>query len=161
MNTWIQINVGWGFAVTFSALIVSKTSGGHLNPAVTMLFFTLKLIDFKTMIVYFISQVFGAFLGAAGVYVLYYGRLQHGEKQAQLVLQICLTPTTMVTDQLRVIKQLPASSPPFPLTGLPPGVHSLTKLLGLDCSACSWLQSSTNALKSRNISIVFFSAWFC
>uniref|UniRef100_A0AC35G6G4 Aquaporin n=1 Tax=Panagrolaimus sp. PS1159 TaxID=55785 RepID=A0AC35G6G4_9BILA len=72
MNTWIQINVGWGFAVTFSALAVSKVSGGHLNPAVTMLFFTFKIIDFKTMLVYFISQVIGAFLGAAGVYVLYY-----------------------------------------------------------------------------------------
>uniref|UniRef100_A0AC34FMT0 Aquaporin n=1 Tax=Panagrolaimus sp. ES5 TaxID=591445 RepID=A0AC34FMT0_9BILA len=72
MNTWIQINVGWGFAVTFSASAVSKVSGGHLNPAVTMLFFTFKLIDFKTMIVYFVSQIFGAFLGAAGVYALYY-----------------------------------------------------------------------------------------
>lgn len=53
MNTWIQINVGWGFAVTFSALAVSKVSGGHLNPAVTMLFFTFKIIDFKTMLIYF------------------------------------------------------------------------------------------------------------
>uniref|UniRef100_A0A914QNJ7 Uncharacterized protein n=1 Tax=Panagrolaimus davidi TaxID=227884 RepID=A0A914QNJ7_9BILA len=61
MNTWIQINVGWGFAVTFSALTVSKVSGGHLNPAVT-------IIDYN----YYSSQIIGAFLGAAGVYVLYY-----------------------------------------------------------------------------------------
>uniref|UniRef100_A0AC34PYU3 Aquaporin n=1 Tax=Panagrolaimus sp. JU765 TaxID=591449 RepID=A0AC34PYU3_9BILA len=77
MNTWIQINVGWGFAVTFSALLVSRTSGGHLNPAVSFMMFTFGKIDFISLIVYCICQVLGAFLGACLVYVVYYDLINH------------------------------------------------------------------------------------
>lgn len=49
--------------------------GGHINPAITLMFFTFGTINLVTTIVYFIAQTFGAFLGALCVYFFYIGIL--------------------------------------------------------------------------------------
>ncbi|VDK78336.1 unnamed protein product [Litomosoides sigmodontis] len=71
INTWVQINVGWGFAITISVTSVSHISGGHLNPAISVLFFTMGELDVVSLLVYIASQHVGAFLGAAATYVIY------------------------------------------------------------------------------------------
>ncbi|KAE9547889.1 hypothetical protein FO519_008899 [Halicephalobus sp. NKZ332] len=77
LNTWIHINLGWGFALTLCVFMTSKTSGGHMNPAVSFLMFTLKHLSFVDFIFYSIAQTAGAFVGAGMAYVVYYDQLQH------------------------------------------------------------------------------------
>ncbi|CAJ0952494.1 unnamed protein product, partial [Mesorhabditis belari] len=42
INSWFHVNFGWGLALTFSALATYQTSGGHLNPAISLLMVTLE-----------------------------------------------------------------------------------------------------------------------
>ncbi|VIO93964.1 Major intrinsic protein [Brugia malayi] len=71
INTWVQINVGWGFAITISVTSVSHISGGHLNPAISVLFFSMGMLDIISLPIYIIAQHIGAFFGAAATYVIY------------------------------------------------------------------------------------------
>ncbi|VDM98821.1 unnamed protein product, partial [Onchocerca ochengi] len=71
INSWVQINVGWGFAITISVTSVSHLSGGHLNPAISALFLSMGMLDIVSFVVYIIFQHIGAFLGAAATYAVY------------------------------------------------------------------------------------------
>ncbi|VDL73793.1 unnamed protein product [Nippostrongylus brasiliensis] len=64
LNTWIQINVGWGLAITFCVYACSKTSGGHFNPAVSFTMYTLGRLSLKDFLIYCVVQTAGAFIGA-------------------------------------------------------------------------------------------------
>jgi len=70
-NSWIQINVGWGFAVAFSVLAVAKVSGGHINPAVTAMLWSFGLVPHVQAAVYCLAQVLGGFVGAAATNLFY------------------------------------------------------------------------------------------
>ncbi|VDO87758.1 unnamed protein product [Heligmosomoides polygyrus] len=72
LNTWIQINVGWGLAIAFTVYSCSKTSGGHFNPAVSFAMLTLGKLSAKDFLVYCVVQTAGAFIGAAGAFGIYY-----------------------------------------------------------------------------------------
>ncbi|VDO41398.1 unnamed protein product [Haemonchus placei] len=72
LNTWIQINVGWGLAIVFCVYACSKTSGGHFNPAVSFTMFTLGHLSLRDCLIYCLVQTVGAFFGAIGAYGIYY-----------------------------------------------------------------------------------------
>ncbi|CAD1857028.1 Aquaporin-9 [Caenorhabditis elegans] len=72
LNTWININLGWGLAIAFTVYTCSKTSGGHFNPAVSIAFLTLGKLPFKDFLVYCVVQTIGAALGSAAAFGLYY-----------------------------------------------------------------------------------------
>lgn len=63
----------WGLAVTFGIYVAGPVSGAHFNPAVTITMAVFR--DFpKTRILPFIlSQIAGAFAGAAAVYGMWHG----------------------------------------------------------------------------------------
>jgi glycerol uptake facilitator protein len=70
---WIVITFAWAFAV-FCGVVVANKSGAHLNPAVTLGLFmqsgsTLSISD---VLVYWVAQFVGAFLGATLVFLHYY-----------------------------------------------------------------------------------------
>lgn len=54
--------------------VVGSFSGGHLNPAITVAMAFLGRLGLVQMIVYWIAQYVGAFLGSACVYGIYSGR---------------------------------------------------------------------------------------
>ena len=56
--TWIKI----GLALSISILLIGFVSGGHLNPAVSFMFYLNKDIDFMNLIVYIAGQIIGAIL---------------------------------------------------------------------------------------------------
>src|SRR5208337_3425839 len=69
---WIVITAGWAFAVlcgVFTA-IACGSPDAHLNPAVT-LGVAVKTGDFSHLLPFFSAQLFGAFVGAALVYLHY------------------------------------------------------------------------------------------
>ncbi|WP_338899174.1 MIP/aquaporin family protein [Streptomyces sp. TG1A-60] len=72
---WLAITFGWGFAVLTAVYTSAPLSGAHLNPAVTL---ALALKDdgiaWSQVPVYWGGQLFGAMIGAALVWVAYYGQ---------------------------------------------------------------------------------------
>ena len=71
---FFSINWGWGVAVMLGVFVSGGVSGGHLNPAVTLAMALRKKLEWKKVPVYFLAQYLGAFLGAALVYFVYYGK---------------------------------------------------------------------------------------
>ncbi|XNY99945.1 MIP/aquaporin family protein [Micrococcus luteus] len=69
---WLLINFGWGLGV-FAGVYVAFSSGGHLNPAVTLGLLASGAseyapgiaVTFGNTVAYIVAQIIGGFLGAA------------------------------------------------------------------------------------------------
>ena len=70
---WLAITFGWGFAVLTAVYTSAPLSGAHLNPAVT-LGLAIKDGDWSNVPIYLAGQLLGAMIGAALVWVAYYGQ---------------------------------------------------------------------------------------
>ncbi|WP_112467554.1 MIP/aquaporin family protein [Streptomyces triticisoli] len=69
---WLLIGWGWAFAVALAVYVAGGVSGAHINPAVTLAFAVRRKFPWVKVIPYWISQVVGAFAGAALVYAVYH-----------------------------------------------------------------------------------------
>jgi glycerol uptake facilitator protein len=65
---YTNITLAWGLAVTMGIYIAGKTSGAHLNPAVTLTLAVFREFEWKKVIPYSIAQIAGAFVASALVY---------------------------------------------------------------------------------------------
>ncbi|WP_318206911.1 MULTISPECIES: MIP/aquaporin family protein [unclassified Streptomyces] len=72
---WLAITFGWGFAVMTAVYMTASLSGAHLNPAVTV-GIAIKDGEWGDVPVYVAGQMLGAMIGAALVWVAYYGQFQ-------------------------------------------------------------------------------------
>lgn len=72
---WLAITFGWGFAVMTAVYMTASLSGAHLNPAVTV-GIAIKDGDWSNVPVYIAGQLLGAMIGAALVWVAYYGQFR-------------------------------------------------------------------------------------
>ncbi|MET9676518.1 MIP/aquaporin family protein [Streptomyces sp. NPDC006482] len=72
---WLAITFGWGFAVLTAVYMTASLSGAHLNPAVTV-GIAVKDGEWGNVPVYLAGQLLGAMIGAALVWVAYYGQFQ-------------------------------------------------------------------------------------
>jgi glycerol uptake facilitator protein len=70
---WLAITFGWGFAVLTAVYTSAPLSGAHLNPAVTLAI-AIKDGEWSDVPVYWAGQMLGAMIGAALVWVAYYGQ---------------------------------------------------------------------------------------
>jgi len=70
---WIVIAFGWAIGV-FAGVYVAKSSGAHLNPAVTMALVYLQKISWNVVPQYLAGQLLGAMAGSVIVWLSY---LQH------------------------------------------------------------------------------------
>jgi glycerol uptake facilitator protein len=68
---WLLITWGWAMAVAFGVWVAGGVSGAHLNPAVTLAFAVRRKFAWVKVVPYWGAQVFGAFVGAALVYLVY------------------------------------------------------------------------------------------
>ncbi|ULR49489.1 MIP/aquaporin family protein [Streptomyces deccanensis] len=72
---WLAITFGWGFAVLTAVYTSAPLSGAHLNPAVTLALALKKDgIDWGDVPIYWGGQLLGAMIGAALVWIAYYGQ---------------------------------------------------------------------------------------
>jgi len=76
-NTWPVIIFGWGFAVMLGIYVTGAISGAHLNPAVTLSLAATGKFPWNKVVPYIIGEVLGAFVGAAILYFVYQGALNH------------------------------------------------------------------------------------
>src|ERR1041384_2701520 len=67
------VAVMWGLAVTFGIYVAGPVSGGHFNPAVTIAMAVFRDFPRSRIAPYILSQIAGAFVGAASVYALWHG----------------------------------------------------------------------------------------
>lgn len=79
---WLMINFGWAFAV-FTGCYAAYKTGGHLNPAVTVMKVVQYAMDGKAelaagvpvtatnVLIYFVAQFLGAFVGAVLAWAAY------------------------------------------------------------------------------------------
>ncbi|MGI5201750.1 MIP/aquaporin family protein [Spirillospora sp. CA-108201] len=54
----------WGIGVTLGVYVAARTSGGHLNPAVTLALAVYKGFPWRKVLPFWFAQVFGAFVAA-------------------------------------------------------------------------------------------------
>ncbi|GAA2934209.1 MIP/aquaporin family protein [Streptomyces enissocaesilis] len=73
---WLAITFGWGFAVLTGAYLAGGVSGAHLNPAVTVGLAIEGGTQWSDVPLYFLSQLFGAMIGAVLVWLTYYGQFR-------------------------------------------------------------------------------------
>src|SRR5271165_5517755 len=71
---YTNITIAWGLAVTMGIYVAGKTTGAHLNPAVTLTLAVYRGFPWRKVLPYSIVQTAGAFCAAAIVFLNY--RLQ-------------------------------------------------------------------------------------
>jgi len=71
LNAMINVNVGVGLGIAFGVAICARVSGGHINPAVSLMFLTFGQINALRFVLYSLVQTAGAFVGAALAYLVY------------------------------------------------------------------------------------------
>ncbi|MGI5414392.1 MIP/aquaporin family protein [Actinomadura luteofluorescens] len=54
----------WGFGVTLGVYVAARTSGGHLNPAVTLALAVFKGFPWRRVVPFWFAQTLGAFVAA-------------------------------------------------------------------------------------------------
>ncbi|CAI4223693.1 unnamed protein product [Auanema sp. JU1783] len=69
---YIGVNLGWAFNIMLCVLATQRLSGGHLNPAVSILLWSMGHIPFTWFLLYSLAQLAGAFFGSACMYFYYY-----------------------------------------------------------------------------------------
>lgn len=67
-----NITLAWGLAVTMGIYIAGKTTGAHLNPAVTVSLAVFRGFPWAKVVPYSVAQIAGAFTGAALVFWNYH-----------------------------------------------------------------------------------------
>lgn len=69
--THLGIAIAFGLAVTVMIFTFGDISGAHLNPAVTLAFFSLKRFPGKLVVPYIVSQIVGALLASLLLHSLF------------------------------------------------------------------------------------------
>jgi len=62
----------WGLTVTVVVQLGYRTSGAHINPAISLLGFVSRQISFTRFVLYTFVQILGAFVGSAMTFIVYY-----------------------------------------------------------------------------------------
>src|SRR5207248_8664950 len=66
-----QVAIVWGVAIMLAVYVVGGISGALINPAITVALATWGRFSWKDVVPYIISQLAGAFLAAATLFILF------------------------------------------------------------------------------------------
>jgi glycerol uptake facilitator protein len=73
---WLLITWGWALGVVLAVYVAGGVSGAHINPAVTLAFAVRRKFAWAKVVPYWISQLVGAFVGAAIVFWVYHDSIR-------------------------------------------------------------------------------------
>lgn len=110
---WLLITTGWGVGVALAVWVAGGVSGAHLNPAVTLAQALRRGFPWNKVPSYWAAQVFGAFVGAAIIYLNYHDAISSLESAEKMTRG---TPDSVAT--FSIFATFPApyySSPVGPL----------------------------------------------
>jgi MIP family channel proteins len=71
-GVYLSINIAWGIAVMMGILVAGGVTGAHLNPAVTISNAVHRAFPWGKVVPYCLSQIAGAFCGAATAFFIYH-----------------------------------------------------------------------------------------
>ena len=71
-ETWIKV----GLALSIAILLMGKVSGGHFNPAVSVMFYLNNGLTSEELVIYILAQIIGAVLAFVS-YKFFYGHLKN------------------------------------------------------------------------------------
>jgi glycerol uptake facilitator protein len=94
---WIVITFGWAIAVFVGVFVAAKTSGAHLNPAITIAFAYLDKISIDKILLYLGGQFAGAMLGAFIVWLTYRQHFTATDDQGLKRAVFCTAPAIRST----------------------------------------------------------------
>jgi glycerol uptake facilitator protein len=89
---WIVITFGWGMAVAMAVYCVGQFSGAHLNPAVTLGFASIDVIEWDQVPKYISGEFVGAFVGATLVWAAYSNHWRATEDPGLKLAVFCTAP---------------------------------------------------------------------
>jgi len=75
------LNVAFGFAfgIAMALIVAAGTSGGHFNPAMTLVFATYQGFPWRKVPFYILSQCFGSFMACAVIYAQWHQQIKSYE----------------------------------------------------------------------------------
>ncbi|MBM4070826.1 MAG: aquaporin [Planctomycetes bacterium] len=79
LNGLWQVAVVWGVAIMIAVFATAAVSGAHINPAMTLGFFLWRRFPARLLVPYVLSQLGGAILAAAALFMLYAPFLEEKE----------------------------------------------------------------------------------
>lgn len=101
MGGYTNITLGWGLAVFMGICVAGRTSGAHLNPAVTLAMALFRGFSWVKVLPYSLAQVAGAFVGAALVFLNYRAAFRHFDPELATTAGVFATfPPPFVTEWL-------------------------------------------------------------
>jgi MIP family channel proteins len=77
LNSFLAVNVAWGFAVSLAIWISARVTGGHMNPAVSLSMALIGRLKWIKVPVYWLAQYVGAFVASATIYAVYHDALNN------------------------------------------------------------------------------------
>ncbi|KAK4018894.1 hypothetical protein OUZ56_000933 [Daphnia magna] len=86
-GNYFTINWGWALGCSLGILISAKTSGGHINPAVTMALAVAKEFPWKRLPAYWCAQYLGALAASSTVLGVYYEAIMNGKVNGEFKIQ--------------------------------------------------------------------------
>ena len=89
---WMVIAFGWAIAVFVGVFISAKSSGAHLNPAVTIAFAYLHKISWSLVPQYLAGQLLGAMAGSVFVWLTYLQHFKATENAESLLAVFATSP---------------------------------------------------------------------
>lgn len=88
----VSIVIGWGLAVTIAIYAVTRFSGAHVNPAVTVALWVNGDFPGSQVIGYILAQFAGAFAGAILVWAFYNPFFGRTDSAASKLAVFCTSP---------------------------------------------------------------------
>jgi glycerol uptake facilitator protein len=89
---WIVITMGWAMAVFTGVFVSASSSGGHLNPAVTIALAVLGKFSWSLVPAYIAAQMLGAMIGAFVVWLAYKQHFDATESASNKLAVFCTSP---------------------------------------------------------------------
>ena len=81
-----ELSIAFGFAITVMVVVSAAVSGGHFNPAITIMLASFRRFPWRDVPVYIAAQISGGVLGALVLYFFFSGPIRAFEaasKRAQ------------------------------------------------------------------------------